>query len=76
MILCDCCERRNGDSFDPCHCTACFCNECMFCSQHCYCLHYNPTHIPLDVLDDTVEMPWQMPDNGYSNADKPTVVPG
>jgi hypothetical protein len=54
MIMCDCCERRDGDSFDLCKCHGGFCTNCLLCSQHCCCLHSNPTFI----VDEEFVLEW------------------
>lgn len=52
MITCFCCERREVlEVHECCKCTSAFCATCIFCSEHCCCLHSDPTF----VMDDQTE---------------------
>jgi hypothetical protein len=47
MILCSCCERRIGQSMDPCGCDEAYFARCLLCKVHCRC----PADEPVIVAD-------------------------
>jgi hypothetical protein len=36
-VRCSCCERRAGQSADPCACAASYYSRCLHCDGHCEC---------------------------------------
>ena len=41
MLICSCCDERQGapgDSDEPCTCTELYCSGCIRCSAHCCCI--------------------------------------
>ena len=59
MIRCSCCERRVGNSNDPCECDLFYCVDCRLCDLHCTCADElvevngldRPRRFPVDWLD-------------------------
>jgi hypothetical protein len=52
MILCDCCERRDGDSLDPYHCYPCFCQEWLPALSALLVPAFQPLHIVDEEFED------------------------
>lgn len=77
MNPCDCCDRRSLH-MGICRCDACFCMDCLLCSQHCQCVGPNPLGIETSVEIELPEPPapsgLEFDEDEYPDADPPTVV--
>lgn len=53
MFPCFCCERREGSEiYGGCECTGSWCTTCILCSNHCCCLHSNPTFVNFESEEE------------------------
>lgn len=79
MIQCDCCDRRSLN-MGICRCDACFCMDCLLCSQHCQCLGTNPLFLVDDEYEEAPEPPapegLTFDEDDYPDADQPKVITG
>jgi hypothetical protein len=50
MMACYCCERRLGQSSEPCKCASNYCDQCLMCMAHCRCTD-EEIRTPTEVFD-------------------------